>query len=127
MQLLLDLPSNDPLEVSDDGREGVGTDSRTDTVMSGLQVGDPFSHGFVDGILQGLRTRGDGDDLGAETEIWVSFVIRLALVVIARLTCPPNILILNTFRACLRTSSAPMYTIHSIPNLAQAVAVATPC
>mmetsp|Transcript_6582 Transcript_6582/g.15701 ORF Transcript_6582/g.15701 Transcript_6582/m.15701 type:complete len:275 (-) Transcript_6582:587-1411(-) len=42
-------------------------------------------------------------------------------------TLAPNIFILNTFSFCLSTSTAPMYTMHSIPNSAQAVAVATPC
>lgn len=42
-------------------------------------------------------------------------------------TLAPNILILNTFKLCLLTSSSPMYTMHSSPNLAHTVAVATPC
>ena len=33
----------------------------------------------------------------------------------------------NTFSACRSTSTAPMYTLHSIPSSAAAVALATPC
>ena len=33
----------------------------------------------------------------------------------------------STLGACRRMSSEPMYTTHSSPNRAQAVAVATPC
>ncbi len=43
------------------------------------------------------------------------------------LTSAPSSLMRYTLRACLLMSSTPMYTTHSIPIRAAAVAVATPC
>lgn len=42
-------------------------------------------------------------------------------------TSAPSICMRATFRAWRRVSSSPMYTVHSMPNSAAAVAVATPC
>ena len=42
-------------------------------------------------------------------------------------TDAPRSRIRSTFGACRRMSSEPMYTTHSSPNRAHAVAVATPC
>lgn len=61
--LLLDLPSDDSLEITDDGGERVGTDGGSNTVVGRLQVGHPFTHGLIDGVLERLRAGSDGDDL----------------------------------------------------------------
>mmetsp|Transcript_16968 Transcript_16968/g.44883 ORF Transcript_16968/g.44883 Transcript_16968/m.44883 type:complete len:236 (+) Transcript_16968:744-1451(+) len=45
----------------------------------------------------------------------------------AGLTVAPRIFMRKTFRAWRSMSTAPMYTMHSRPSRAQAVAVATPC
>mmetsp|Transcript_48185 Transcript_48185/g.96436 ORF Transcript_48185/g.96436 Transcript_48185/m.96436 type:complete len:203 (-) Transcript_48185:349-957(-) len=42
-------------------------------------------------------------------------------------TLPPSILMRKTLSDCRLQSSAPMYTVRSMPISAQAVAVATPC
>jgi hypothetical protein len=42
-------------------------------------------------------------------------------------TSAPSSFMRYTLSCCRRTSSAPMYTTHSMPNSAHAVAVATPC
>ena len=82
------------------------TDGRSDTVVGGLQVGDPFTHGLVDGVLEGLRTGSDGDDLDESSK--ACQLCGIGRHDPDRRTFPPNILILNTFNACLLTSSAPM-------------------
>jgi hypothetical protein len=107
--LLLDLPSDNSLEITDDGGERVRADGGSDTVVGRLQVGHPFTHGLVDGVLERLRARSDGDDLERASEIpSFSFGSETRRIRHRRLTFPPNILILNTFNACLLTSSAPM-------------------
>lgn len=45
--LRLDFVSDDGLEVSDDRREGSGTNRGTDEVVSRREVRDPVSHSFV--------------------------------------------------------------------------------
>ncbi len=62
-ELLLDLAANNSLEVADDGRERVGSDSRADAVVSGRKIGDPVTHGLVNGVLESLRSGIDGNDL----------------------------------------------------------------
>jgi hypothetical protein len=107
--LLLDLPSDDSLEITDDGGERVRTDGGSDTVVGRLQVGHPFAHGLVDGVLERLGAGSDGDDLErACKHPDISFGSEIRRIRRRRLTFPPNILILNTFNACLLTSSAPM-------------------
>jgi len=72
----LDLLSDDSLEISDDGGERVRTDGGTDAVVGGGEIDDPVSHGFVDGVLEGLGTGSDGDDLrtrrkrGSQSQRW---------------------------------------------------------
>lgn len=39
------------------------TDGGSDAVVGGFEVGDPFTHGFVDGVFEGLGAGVDGDDL----------------------------------------------------------------
>ena len=63
MQLLLDLLPDNALEVAHDRGEGVRPNGGADEVVCDRQVGDPVAHGLVHGVLQGLRTRGDRDDL----------------------------------------------------------------
>lgn len=62
VHLRLDLSTNDPLEVTDDGGERVGTDSGADKIMGRVQSSDPVSHSLVDSVLQGLGTGGNGDN-----------------------------------------------------------------
>jgi hypothetical protein len=62
-QLLLDLSTDHPLVVTDDGGEGVRTDGGTDTVVRVGEVGNPVSHRLVDGVLQCFGTGCDGNDL----------------------------------------------------------------
>mmetsp|Transcript_21890 Transcript_21890/g.52082 ORF Transcript_21890/g.52082 Transcript_21890/m.52082 type:complete len:224 (-) Transcript_21890:1277-1948(-) len=66
LELLFDFVSDHALEISHDGRKGVGTDGGTDQVVRVTHVRDPVGHGFVDGILQRALTFFDGHDLGAE-------------------------------------------------------------
>jgi hypothetical protein len=54
-----------------------------------------------------------------------SFNVRLPLWTAS--TSAPSRRIRNTFSAWRSTSTAPMYTLHSRPSNAAAVAVATPC
>jgi hypothetical protein len=54
------------LKGSYNGGEGVGTNSRSDNVVSCVELDDPGAQGFVDGITQGARASFDCDDLGAE-------------------------------------------------------------
>mmetsp|Transcript_7366 Transcript_7366/g.18026 ORF Transcript_7366/g.18026 Transcript_7366/m.18026 type:complete len:482 (+) Transcript_7366:427-1872(+) len=65
-ELFLDFFSNHALEVSDDGREGVGTDSRTNQIVCVANISDPVRHGFVDGILECALTILNRDNLGTE-------------------------------------------------------------
>mmetsp|Transcript_6711 Transcript_6711/g.13843 ORF Transcript_6711/g.13843 Transcript_6711/m.13843 type:complete len:323 (-) Transcript_6711:1034-2002(-) len=65
-ELFLDFSSNHALEVSDDGREGVRTDSRTNQIVCVANISDPVRHGFVDGILECALTILNGDNLGTE-------------------------------------------------------------
>jgi hypothetical protein len=74
--LLLDLPSDDSLEITDDGGERVRTDGGSDTVVGRLQVGHPFTHGLVDGVLERLRAGSDGDDLDQRANMVCQFCIR---------------------------------------------------
>mmetsp|Transcript_2512 Transcript_2512/g.5272 ORF Transcript_2512/g.5272 Transcript_2512/m.5272 type:complete len:459 (-) Transcript_2512:476-1852(-) len=66
LHLLLDLDSNDPLKVSDNGRERVRPHGAADEVVRVPDVGYPVPHGLVDGILEGPLTGLDGDDGCAE-------------------------------------------------------------
>jgi len=52
---------------------------------------------------------------------------RVRLPVATGITSAPSIRMRATFSACRRVSSSPMYTTHSRPSRAQAVAAATPC
>ena len=99
-KLRLDLPSNDPLEVSNDRGERMRSNSGTDQVVSAVESSDPFSHSLVDSVLQGLGSRGNGHDLRFS---WV-----LDKGILVRLTVAPNIRIRKTLSSCRRTSSAPM-------------------
>lgn len=62
VHLRLDLSTNNPLEVTDNGGEGVGTDGGANEVMRSVQSSDPISQSLVDSVLQGLGTRRDGDN-----------------------------------------------------------------
>lgn len=63
LELLLNLPPDDTLEVPDDSWEGVRADGRTDEVVCCREVGYPVTHSFVDCVLQGLGTSGNRDHL----------------------------------------------------------------
>ena len=52
---------------------------------------------------------------------------RVLLPVLTAITSAPRSRILATFRDCLTVSTSPMYTTHSSPSNAAAVALATPC
>jgi hypothetical protein len=118
-KLRLDFPSDDSLEVADNGGEGVRSDSRSNEEVRRVERGNPLAHGLVDGVLQCSRSRSDGHDLGIS--------VRRSSVKQDQPTSPPSILILKTLSSCLRTSSAPMKMVHFMPKRAQTVAVATPC
>ena len=62
-ELRLDFTTNDSLEISNNGGEGVGTDGRSDQVVSSVKTSNPFSHGLVDGVFKCLRSGCDRDDL----------------------------------------------------------------
>lgn len=62
-ELLLDLLANDFLEVSDNSREGMGTDSGANEIVCGREVSYPIAKGFVDSIFQRTRTRMDRNNL----------------------------------------------------------------
>lgn len=53
--VLARLLTHDSLEIAHNQRERVWADCRANAVVGGLNVGDPITHGFVDGILQGPR------------------------------------------------------------------------
>jgi hypothetical protein len=64
--LLLGLGTDNGLEGSDDGGEGVRSDSRTDDVVGSVEVNDPSTEGFVDSISKSLATSLDSNNLGAQ-------------------------------------------------------------
>lgn len=64
--LLLGLVSDDGLEGSDNGREGVRSNGGTDDVVGILQVHNPGSHGLVDGVSEGAAACLDSNDLGTQ-------------------------------------------------------------
>ncbi|KAI6756470.1 hypothetical protein HG530_012206 [Fusarium avenaceum] len=64
--LLLGLGTDDGLECSDDGGEGVRSDSRTDDVVGSVKVNDPGTKGFVDSISESLATSLDSNNLGTQ-------------------------------------------------------------
>jgi hypothetical protein len=68
-ELRFDLPTDDSLEITDDGREGVGTNGRTNEVVGIVESSDPFSHSFVNGVLEGLSTGCDWNDLDCQLRV----------------------------------------------------------
>lgn len=64
-ELRLDFTSDNSLEISDNGGEWVRADSRSDQVVGGIQTSDPFSHCFVDGVFECLRSGSDWHDLAS--------------------------------------------------------------
>ncbi|KAF5033571.1 hypothetical protein DSECCO2_605270 [anaerobic digester metagenome] len=63
-ELCAHLAADDGLEVADHDRVREGPQGRTQDVVRVLQVLDPVFQRRVDRVLQGLRTVGDGHDLG---------------------------------------------------------------
>jgi hypothetical protein len=55
-ELRLDLTTDHPLEVANDGRERVRPDRRSHEVVSRRQIGHPVTHCLVDGILERVGT-----------------------------------------------------------------------
>lgn len=64
--LRLGLVTDDRLEGTDNGREGVRANGGTDDVVSGVELNDPGAHGLVHGVAEGLASGLNGDNLGAE-------------------------------------------------------------
>jgi len=60
------LVADDPLELPDHQREGMGADHRADGVMGGADRLHPVPQGLVDGVLEGGGAGGDRPHLGAE-------------------------------------------------------------
>jgi hypothetical protein len=60
------LVADDPLELPDHQRIGVGTDHRADGVVGGADRLDPVPQGLVDGVLEGRGAGGHRPHLGAE-------------------------------------------------------------
>ena len=65
------------------------------------------------------------DTQSRKVSLIASFSVMLPMV--TGTTSAPSIRILATLSACRLVSSSPMYTVHSRPSSAAAVAVATPC
>mmetsp|Transcript_14152 Transcript_14152/g.24610 ORF Transcript_14152/g.24610 Transcript_14152/m.24610 type:complete len:203 (-) Transcript_14152:1222-1830(-) len=65
-KLFLDFLSNNTLKVTDDGREGVRSDSGTNQIVSVTNVGDPITHRFVDGVLESFLTSFHRNNLGTK-------------------------------------------------------------
>ena len=63
---LQDLPagliSDDPVKVTNYHRVGMGAKCRSQDVMRVADIGDPVTHRFVDGLLQGCLPRSNADD-----------------------------------------------------------------
>ena len=57
LQLLLDLLSNDTLEVADNRREWMRANGRTDQIMSGGKIRYPVTHCFIHSVFECPRTR----------------------------------------------------------------------
>lgn len=66
VHLGLDFSTNNPLEVTDNGGERVGTDGGANEVMRSVHSSDPISQSLVDSVLQGLGTRRDGNNTATE-------------------------------------------------------------
>ena len=62
-RLHLTVTPDDLLVVSDDGREGVETETRVYKAMRTGEVSHPIAHRFVDCVFQGFQARLDGNDL----------------------------------------------------------------
>mmetsp|Transcript_20694 Transcript_20694/g.40644 ORF Transcript_20694/g.40644 Transcript_20694/m.40644 type:complete len:382 (-) Transcript_20694:398-1543(-) len=75
--LVLGLVTDDALEVTHDRGERVRANGRTDNVVGVADVGDPVAHGLIDGILEGLSTTGDTNDLSTK-DLHAENVKRLA-------------------------------------------------
>lgn len=66
LQLGFGLVADDGLESSDDSREGMGSNSGTKDVMSGVEFHNPGSESFVNRIAQCARSGLDSNYFGAE-------------------------------------------------------------
>mmetsp|Transcript_42448 Transcript_42448/g.102243 ORF Transcript_42448/g.102243 Transcript_42448/m.102243 type:complete len:260 (-) Transcript_42448:1324-2103(-) len=62
-KLFLNFLSDNTLEITDDGREWVRTDSRSDQVVCVAYVRDPVTHRLIDCILQSSLSGLDRNDL----------------------------------------------------------------
>mmetsp|Transcript_126736 Transcript_126736/g.354854 ORF Transcript_126736/g.354854 Transcript_126736/m.354854 type:complete len:222 (-) Transcript_126736:1269-1934(-) len=67
LELRLDLPSNNTLEVANNGWEWMGANRRSNEVVRISNVRDPVTHGFVDSILECPLTILHRDDLCAKS------------------------------------------------------------
>ena len=61
-----DLPSgffsDDAVKISDDHGIGMRSESGSEDIMRGAYVGDPVSHGLINGLFERGLTCSDGDD-----------------------------------------------------------------
>lgn len=64
--LAASLDANDAVKVAHHGWVGMGAVGRAKDVVGVPDIGDPVSHGLVDGLLEGALAGEDGNDLGAE-------------------------------------------------------------
>ena len=63
LELLLNLRSDDTLEIAHDGREGVRANGGPHEVVRRGKIRDPIAHGLVHGVFQRARARVDRNNL----------------------------------------------------------------